>query len=365
MFPKAEEKYFYVKIITGLIVIFICFSGSAFAQSNYRIGTNVANLIKNGDNVDVSYIIHVNKGEFSSCESVFYYLFLKNGDQEIEFPTVTVHGKARRNSYKRWLALHGDQNEPGTFPLTLFADSDGIENLPYETSFPYKEWMNGSVLYAKQILWECGDHTSESTVELARLLVPEPEPKPAIVEEPVVDVVQEPSQVLSKEGTAFIDFPVGKSNIDYYYGSNNAEFSKIGNLVREICNTPGAVITGLDITGYASPDGSYSLNERLSRERAISLSHYFNTFFKLNLPPGQIHVNNVAEDWGRLDELIENSDIPQRDEVLRIIRGTSLPDEKEKKLKELSGGSVYGILLDRYFPKLRRTEYKVLYQITE
>lgn len=345
----------------------ICFSGNLFSQTNDKIGTDVAVLEKNGEHVDLRYTLRVNKGMFANCESVFYYLFLKNGEQVVEFPTVAIHGKARRNSFNRWIALHGNRSGSGEQPLTIFADRAGIENIPYETQFPFEEWMEGAVLYGRTILWGCGDNTSETTVELARLEIPEPAPEPeeTVAPDTLTVPVPTPGKVYQKEGSAFIEFAVGKSDLDLNLGANQKEFSKIGDLIKEISQIPNAVITGLEITGFASPDGSYRLNEQLSRERVNTLSRYINTFFKLDLSPDQIRVHNVAEDWDGLYRLIEYSDIPQRDEILRIIRGSLSPDEKEQQLMKLSGGSVYRILLERYFPKLRRAEYKIMYQITE
>ena len=64
-------------------------------------------------------------------------------------------------------------------------------------------------------------------------------------------------------GEAFIDFPVGKSQILPDFRRNPAELAEIRRTIDEVRNDRDITITSLSFEGYASPEGPYATNERL------------------------------------------------------------------------------------------------------
>lgn len=348
------------RLIIVFVSVMLCFS-CATVRQNDGVKTHVAMLEKDEENVAVSYVICIDKERISDCESVFLYPYLKKGKEMIQFPCAVIHGKARSRSYKRWVTMTGQQDMDDAEEFTsLVVTKSGKEYLPFETSFPYEEWMNGATLYVKQMEWSCGENVTESVIELAKLTVPEP--KPVVVVDPKPEP---PNQILFEEGTAFIVYSVGKSLIEHQLADNRRELSKISELINTISKTEGAKITGLEIIGYASPDGSYAVNDRLSFERARELCDHINTYHQLGLFPSQIKVSNVAEDWDGLKKMMEERNFPHREKVLKIISGTLSFDECELRLKQLEGGHVYKTMKESFFPKLRRAEYKIMYQINK
>lgn len=352
------------KCITILFAPFLMASANIIAQPHKSVDIRAERLEKEEHSVFLDYEIYVDKNHLSDCESVFVYPFLKKGERVIDFEPVAINGKLRRNSYKRWMRLHGDNGGTDSPKHVYTAGDPGTNPLFFSKSFPYEEWMNGSVLYARQIVWGCGEELSETTIELARLLVPEPvtvpQPEPVRAPQPPVAPL-----ILQKEGVAFINFPVGKSEINPEFRSNSEELSKIGELISEINRDPNAKITGLAITGYASPEGSYEVNDRLSRERARNLSRHINLYYRLNLPASSIEINNVAEDWEGLVRKVEEDRPLRHEEILTIIGTVHSLDKREQLLMRLDGGSAWRILKEQFFPRLRRTEYKIFYQTNE
>ncbi|MDD4516684.1 DUF3868 domain-containing protein [Massilibacteroides sp.] len=345
----------YIRITIAIVMS----TSSIIAQRHEGINILIDQLEKVNQSVLLKYKIEMNTKILSNCESVFIAPFLEKEDSVVYFEPVVINGKSRKNTFKRWVALNYKDQEM-KLPKEVYATNVITRrNIVFHEKISYKEWMSGSVLYAKQTVWGCGESVSETVLELGRLIITEPIPEVVIESEPEV------KQVLQKEGVAYIDYPIGKSAINLDFGSNSYELSKIGELINDIIKNPDSKITGLIIIGYASPDGPYVINDRLSRERAQTLSQYINTFYKLNLSPSQILIYNVAEDWEGLSKMVEESYLIQKQEVLNILGSVSSFDERKQSLMRLDRGNVYKILKEDFYPKLRKTEYKIIYQTEE
>ena len=77
----------------------------------------------------------------------------------------------------------------------------------------------------------------------------------------------EERKVREESGRAYLDFPLNETTIYPEYRNNPAELAKIKRSIDLIKNDTNVVISHIDIHGYASPEGPYSNNERLARER--------------------------------------------------------------------------------------------------
>lgn len=79
----------------------------------------------------------------------------------------------------------------------------------------------------------------------------------------------------------------------------------------------------------------------------------------------QFTVDFEPEDWAGLKKAVEDSNLPDKQQLLEIIcakEPTDL-DQREQKLKSLNGGSSYRILLADVYPSLRHSDYEVDYTI--
>lgn len=169
-------------------------------------------------------------------------------------------------------------------------------------------------------------------------------------------------KVRSEAGkAAYLDFAAGKADIVPDFKGNAAELEKIYAMIRGVRENPDAEITGITITGYASPDGLYSTNLSLSERRALSLKNQIKMI--TGYPDGFFTVIGKGEDWNTLDSLVAQSTMTNKYAVLEIIRGTDVFDGREKKLMTLAGGVPYRQMKAELFPQLRRTEYQLHYTI--
>jgi len=108
---------------------------------------------------------------------------------------------------------------------------------------------------------------------------------------------------------------------------------------------------GLDMVSTASPEGSYSLNEKLAAGREKSSAAYLNKFLKKAKMEGQITPEQIAEDWEGFKELVQNSNLQDKQLVLNVLGRISDPDQREAEIRNLS--AAYKELADEILPQLR------------
>ncbi len=134
---------------------------------------------------------------------------------------------------------------------------------------------------------------------------------------------------------------------------------EIDKIIREVREDTNLTITKFNITGYSSPDGSTQSNLRLSEQRAKAFVKYFQDNYGID--PSYLDVDWKGEDWEGFRKIIEESNVQDKTTILGILDTERNPDLAKAKLKKLSGGSTYRVLLNDYFPRLRRNEYTISY----
>ncbi len=142
-----------------------------------------------------------------------------------------------------------------------------------------------------------------------------------------------------------IILPHGVSRID-----NNQEVRDAAFELMDILRDPDLKLLRVYVCGSASPDGLWQNNEKLSEARTKAAADYLHHV--TGIPMSMINQECLYEDWDRLYELVEDSDMPYREEVLYIIR-TKDWGERKTALQSLAGGKAWRVLLDDFFPQLR------------
>jgi len=114
------------------------------------------------------------------------------------------------------------------------------------------------------------------------------------------------------------------------------------------------------ISSYASPDGPYDLNEKLSGNRGGSAEKYLaTTLKKLKVQgadvQGFLNSATTAEDWDGFKKLMEASNIQDKDLILRVLSMYSDPAVRNKEIKNIS--AAYNEIKEQVLPKLRRSQF--------
>ncbi len=116
-------------------------------------------------------------------------------------------------------------------------------------------------------------------------------------------------------------------------------------------------LSNISVSSYASPDGSMELNENLAAQREKNTISYLNKEMKQSNIKQAIDADFTAEDWEGFKELLEASDIQDKDIILRVLSMYSDPETREQEIKNLA--TAYKSLADDILPKLRRSKMAV------
>ena len=121
------------------------------------------------------------------------------------------------------------------------------------------------------------------------------------------------------------------------------------------------VLDEIKVSAYASPDGGVMLNDGLAVVREINTAKQMRKELKNAKLDGYVDSEYTAEDWEGFKELISQSNLPDKELILRLLSMYTDPEEREQQIKNIS--SVYSELADEILPKLRRARVTLNYQI--
>ena len=106
------------------------------------------------------------------------------------------------------------------------------------------------------------------------------------------------------------------------------------------------------VKGYASPDGPVKFNDKLSKARSESGKKVVAKLLK----DSGLDVDAAAygEDWDGFKELVEKSDIKDKNLILQVLSLYNSPAERETEIKNMS--TVFNELKKDILPELRRSQ---------
>ncbi len=121
-------------------------------------------------------------------------------------------------------------------------------------------------------------------------------------------------------------------------------------------------IKGAKISSYASPDGEYDLNEKLSGNRGESAERYLTRQLKqLKIEgfdvEGFLKSVDTAEDWDGFKKLMEASSIQDKELILRVLSMYSDPAVREKEIKNMA--QAFEAIKVDVLPQLRRSQLTI------
>ena len=166
-------------------------------------------------------------------------------------------------------------------------------------------------------------------------------------------------RIVPETKEADIKFVINRYNI------RNSQLKKedvtnLLNFVKEVAQAPNLEFTGSEIHGYASPDGPLDFNDKLSKKRAGVVDKYMGKKFKkakVVEDVSKIQEHSTAEDWEGFKQLVQASDLKDKDLILRVLSMYSDPDVREKEIKNMA--EAYNELKTGILPELRRSVIRV------
>ena len=113
-------------------------------------------------------------------------------------------------------------------------------------------------------------------------------------------------------------------------------------------------LKGTEVVAYASPEGGQSLNRKLSDKRAGTAEKAWDKVTKGH-QAGDPEVKSVGQDWEGFKELVEASNIQDKDLILRVLSMYSDPAVRLFDVKATS--EIYTELKGEVLPELRRARF--------
>ena len=126
------------------------------------------------------------------------------------------------------------------------------------------------------------------------------------------------------------------------------------NALDEIAANERKTLVGTEVVAYASPDGGEKLNRKLSDNRSKTADKAWDKVVK-GKEVTDPEVRSIGQDWEGFQELVQNSDIRDKDLILRVLSMYSDPAVRESEIKNMS--SVYSELKNDILPELRRARF--------
>lgn len=307
------------------------------------------------DSLKICYAVTASATNVASSQGLCVTPMLKTGDSLVLLPHIIILGKNKEKVIARYINNSGAARN--------FVTIKDNEEHVFNISVPYRLWMDSAQMSIRQEAAGYRGHNLVTHYHLNSRV--EMEAKEPYIVQPQVSFIIPQKEVKRRirQGKAYLDFPLGRSFIQVDYRRNPQELLKIDDAVGDVVNNPDATLLGLYVQGFASPDGPYATNELLSRERAMALKNYIKG--KFSLDENLFKVSSVAEDWEGLETLVKISDLPEKDDILKIIASVSIEAGREGLLMRLNRGIPYRKMLNGMFPELRRVEYQIDYSVKD
>ena len=158
-----------------------------------------------------------------------------------------------------------------------------------------------------------------------------------------------------------IGFRAESNIIDPAYSKNAATIEQIFSFLENAGKDSSINIVKVSFYGAASPEGSYRLNYSLAKKRSEAIEQLVRN--KIDIPESIIVRNSDYIQWEYLKELVKDSQLDSKDEVLSILNEEanlvdyyypySKIDSRILKLMQLKRGKVWKQMGRLFFRKLR------------
>ncbi len=311
------------------------------------------NMQRVQDELVVSFELSISR-ELLPNESVVLEPIVQDSlDRMVILPKIYINSRRQHVMFERGFydaadLSNGLQRKNGT-----------QQSFRYLEAVPYSNWMDSALLIVNEESCGCGLPIASNIAFTADVTIPFSLPS----ELPMLTYIMPEETDLKLRvdiGSAFILFPVNDTVVNPSFSNNQKELDKIINSIDIIKQDSNRMVTHVYIHGYASPEGPYSVNEKLSRGRTNSIKEYVDDIY--NFSHSIFTLQYTAEDWVGFEALLEGSSYKYRHEIFNIINSDLSPDQKERRIRSRYP-QFFRMLLDDWFIMLRHTDYAIEYEV--
>ncbi len=224
----------------------------------------------------------------------------------------------------------------------------------YTSTIPYKDAMKVSELVLRVKAVRGSKSLDFDPVKLADGVIStstlvEKSGKPMMMKDQYVRITPE-SQ------TADINYLINKSDIR---GTElkAEDIALLKEYIKTVSADPNKQLKGTVISSYASPDGKFDLNQKLSGQRGATADKFIKKEFatvEAAKAAGFFDSKTTPEDWDGFKTEVEKSTIQDKELILRVLSMYADPEVREKEIKNMS--AAFETLKTDILPKLRRSK---------
>jgi tetratricopeptide (TPR) repeat protein len=262
--------------------------------------------------------------------------FLKYATGQTDLKSETLQGEAVQDNYK------------------VISYSTG-GSFSYSDEFEYKPDMMRSELFVKGVAKVKNKSVDLPPVKIADGIITTPllvmvDPKPILFGHNF-------QRIVPKDYQADIHYVINRYDIRPTE-LKQEDIVGMKDFIVKASTDPRTTMKGIKVSAYASPDGPIDLNTRLSGNREGSAT----TFIKKELKTDKVSVPDektflslmaTPEDWEGFKKLVEESNMRDKDIILRVLSMYSDPVVREREIKNIA--AAYEQLKVDILPKLRRS----------
>ncbi len=169
--------------------------------------------------------------------------------------------------------------------------------------------------------------------------------------DPNIDAFQ---RIVPDEYTADILYLINKADIRPTELTKE-DIAKLTEYNKAAGNDPRKKIKGIEISSYASPDGTLDYNTKLAEKRQDASSKFLTKELKKAEVEAAFKTKFTPEDWDGFKELMGKSNIQDKELILRVLSMYTDPEVREREIKNLSAAFT-GVASD-ILPQLRRSKF--------
>ena len=222
-------------------------------------------------------------------------------------------------------------------------------NIAMKTSFKYIPDMRQSELYLDFSVARGSKKYSLPRVKVADGVVSTSEISNAEGVNPALGA-DKFQRIITDNYVAKILFLIQQSNLRNGE-TNSSDMATVKAAINETKSAENKRIADINVASTASPDGAYDLNERLASSREKNTVDFMKRSLKKDKVQSDVTAEFTAEDWDGFKELVDASNIQDKQLILRVLSMYKDPAEREAELKKLS--SAFTQLAEEILPQLR------------
>lgn len=325
-----RKNSFYALLVGLAVVATSCSNLKPLSQSNFNVTPSPLETV--GNNVPVTVNGTFPEKWFNKKATVKITPVLKYaGTKESYGSTQTYQGEKVSGN-----GIEIPYNRGGNFNMSF--------------NFPYQPDMLTSELFMR----------FDAKIKNKTVKLPEVKVADGIIATSTLASAQNTAPSVAPDGFQRIIKQTQEANIHFIIQQANIRSSETNKQdmrtwqqrVQDAFNDPRQNVD-VEISAYASPDGGVSLNERLAAQREKNTTQYLESELKKRNVNVDVNARYTAQDWEGFRQLLEASDLQDKELVLRVLSMYPDPETREREIKNIS--FVYSDLASTILPQLRRS----------